>query len=257
MTYIEREQVDRGDIPAGMKQYVSPVQPAGLGFTIPIIGVDTDDVRDAAGLVTGIFGGGSSTGDPASSVWKNIKPTDSLVLSALNVNARPDGWYVGDVKLSQEDADFRAGTLMAALIGATVPAPRTAWRDAIDNHQLTKEEAWQRWVSRYGSSATLESVLRSTTGSEIGGSPYVAPVPVSLPSQQPAAVPPFIPIPYSQPPQQRPGGLPAVIPPGAPLSPSQVPAATPRAAGFSVSPTMILGGVAIAAALFAFSKRRS
>ena len=111
--------------------------------------------------VAGQFGGGNTDPDLASKIWKDIKSTDILTLTTLNVDARPDGWYDASrgTKLTQEDAYFRSNTLMASLIGAKVPSPRSAWIDA-SGRPLTNAQAWAAWASRYGTSR-IEDVLRA------------------------------------------------------------------------------------------------
>lgn len=118
-------------------------------------------IGDAVGGVASLFGGGASDPDLASKVWKNIKPTDTLTLDVLNVRAMTDGWHdkTTGAKLTTEDADFRSNTLMASLIGARVPAPKSAWLDNVTGQPLSNAEASRRWVSSYGASATLETVL--------------------------------------------------------------------------------------------------
>lgn len=60
--------------------YQSPITRNGLGFTIPIIGVDTSDVGDILGAVTSIFGGGGGSGIPAATAQAIVNKWYSLYL---------------------------------------------------------------------------------------------------------------------------------------------------------------------------------
>jgi len=174
---------------------------AAVGSVVPGVGTAVGGaigfVTDAVGLITNLYH--KTNTDPASQVWKHIASSAQLVLQALNVKVGNDGkWYDASTNalLSQEEADYRAESLMAQLVGSHIGSPTDRyWYDNSDNHRLTSPEAFTRWTTSYGSGATLESVLES-------GQTYI-------PGTVPAAHTPEGQYQYGQPyqPTPQPGGV--------------------------------------------------
>ena len=224
---------------------------AGLGLA-PVVATTIKFVPAIISGIQNLFGGGG-TANPASTVWKNIKPSDVLTLAALNVRVAGDGWHdaTSDVKLSQEEADYRAESLMAALVGArdTGIGSAGAWVDLADGHQLSNTEAWERWTSMYGAGTTLETVLRQGGGTP--SVPFVAP-PVPPVYQGAAPATPSWPV-TVRPSAQAPGATPyAPAPYGA--VPTQ---RTPRASLFAGNTVpLVVAGVALVAGAALLSGRR-
>ena len=227
---------------------------ATVGSVVPVIGTAIGGAIGAAvGFASSFFGGGGGTANPASSVWKNIKPSDVLTLAALNVRVEGDGWHDASsgLKLSQEEADFRAESLMAAMIGArdTGIGSRGAWVDNADGHELAAAEAWERWTSTYGAGTTLETALRQG-----GGTPGVPFVPPPVPPVYQGAAPatPSWPV-TVRPSAQAPGATPY-----APAPYGAVPTQPTRTASLFAGNTvpLVIAGVALLAGVAMLSRRR-
>ena len=203
-----------------------------LGFTIPLIGVDTDDVGDAFDLLGSArswFGGGSG-GDSLEAI------TDSLPPSAIGAYEGNDGWWYDNVtnqKLSHEEASKRQHQVMAAYIGATVGADGYWY---INGRKLSHTEAYNLY-------------LQKSSGVSSTSTPAMPAVPMPGTGGTNTGIVPFNPVPQptgtswwpgtSFPPTS-PGQLPTNPQPNHPaISPSVPLAGAPLLGG--LSPTMLLG----------------
>lgn len=245
---------DRLSLPMDVGMFVSPVAEArssGLGFTIPILGLDTNDIADVANFATTFIGtsAGQSANDKIEAVWRNVRPTDTLSMMAINAREGTGGdhwWYdrTTNQKLTTDEEDFRSSGVFAELIGAHIGGRNDRWYyDDLDLHKLTPEEAATRFHQTFGNASTLEQALSmAQSGAQSGGN---LATPVSQVSQtsngfQPTPGAPF-----------RPGTPPTSYVPGS--VPGRATAPPPGyAPAFNLKPWLI-GGAAIGAAALAFS----
>ena len=212
--------------------------PSQLGFTVPLIGVDTDDIGDIWSGVTSIFGGGGgSGGDPLEAI------TDSLPPSAIGAYEGNDGWWYDNItnrRLTHEEASKRQHQVMASYIGATV-GPDGFWY--LGNRKLSHTESYNLYLQK-SSAGTDPSV------------PALPPLPMPGSGGTSPGIVPFQPAPQAYPPPpQMPGTGTGWVRPDHPgISP---PVAMPAAPLFSgLSPTLLIG-VGAAALLVALMAKRS
>lgn len=194
-----------------------------LGFLDPAtLSAGVSLVSTAVQNITNLFH--RTNTDPASQIWKHVDPSAHAVLAALNVRVGDDGkWYdaPSNQLLSSEDADFRAESLMAMLVGAEM-RPDRYWYDRLDNHKLTSAEAYARWTTNYGQGATLESVVED-------GLSYT---PGSVPS---SATPEGRAMFGAQTPVRSPGGRTGISTPARPAQAGVFGVSTPVALGIGVA----------------------
>lgn len=204
-------------VPTDVGLFVSPVAEAarsGLGFTIPVLGIDTDDVVDLIHVgqaVAGVSKGGGKSADKLDPIWRNVQPTDVLAMQAIH--ARPGigddkNWYDTDsgAKLSTAEEDFRSSSLMADLIDAHIGGVNDGWYyDLVNQHRLTPDEAYQRFQSRFAGATSLEQALRQQDNAARSGGNAATPAP-------------FVPSAYTPPMTYTPAGMP-YTPPFAPPTP--------------------------------------
>lgn len=174
-------------VPTDVGLFVSPVAEAhrsGLGFTIPVLGIDTDDVIDVFNFGKAVSGGGSAkSADKLDPIWRNVQPTDVLAMEAIH--ARPGtgsdkSWYDTDsnAKLSTAEEDFRSTSLMAQLIRAHIGGVNDGWYyDIDDQHRLTPDEAYARFQNMYAGATSLEQALRQAQNAARTGGNTATPAP--------------------------------------------------------------------------------
>lgn len=255
MTYTQREQVERGDLPPGVLPYVSPVQPGnGLGFTIPIIGVDTSTIGGIASGISSLFGGG---GGSDGNVIKT-KAWSKVPLNLIRVQGGHGKWSdpVTGEQMGDAGTDQRKLAVVGSAIGLWNGPNSFDTYDVSTNQYLDAGPAWQRWLSVFGDIDFPTAYSRYPERFRIYQPTTSAYDPIRGPTAQREVGQ------YVAPPAFSPqtGGLPiATAAPGAPNNPGTITTATPArsASTFSVSPVMLVGAAAgIAALAFAFTRKR-
>lgn len=124
----------------------------GLGFVIPVIGVDTNDIRDlvgAGGAIAQIFGGGSP--DANKRIWSQI-PAE-----IIGVTGGHGSWTdtrTGE-HLTDADTDIRKGAVMASAV-SMYNDHRNWWFDqTTGQHDVSGGTAGQRWNALFGPSTSF------------------------------------------------------------------------------------------------------
>lgn len=146
--YAQVEEVERGDIPAGVMPYRSPIADggdhAGLGFTIPILGINTDDIVSAVNLASSL--GGKSSQDWMKGVWSKVPASDIRVQGGSGHWTDPiTGESMGDA-----GTDVRKGAVVASAIGA-FPDQSNHWMDLVTGQGLSPDDTAKRWIASFGS----------------------------------------------------------------------------------------------------------
>lgn len=116
------------------------VAPSQLGFTVPVVGVDTDDISDIWGAATQIFGGGGVT--DYRRMMLDLIPPD-----AINARVGADGWWYdkGDGhKLSHEEAEAKQNAYAARVIGAQIGADGWFY---LNGQKLSSQQAYELFTN--------------------------------------------------------------------------------------------------------------
>lgn len=118
-----------------------------LGFTIPVIGVDTDDITSAGGVIQSILSFGKTPNDINKGIWTHIP---FVYVGVAGKEHHHTDSRTGEA-LSDSVVDHRRRAVMASGIGAHV-ADGDRWLDNATGAWLSSDETLHRWKEAYGTS---------------------------------------------------------------------------------------------------------